>query len=266
MPAPSDAQAAFVAALRQPQAPPPAGIRGRGAETPKRRFDVYRNNVHASLIDVLAARYPVTERLVGSAFFREMARVFVARALPSSPVLLEYGGDFAAFVDGFQPVAALPYVGDVVRLEWAWHEAYHAADAEPLDPGTLTRLWSNTPPELLVASQLSLHPSLRLVRSPWPVLEIWRTNTHDEEVQPVDLHAGGDELLVLRPHWQVELRRLPPGGPDFLAALAAGQALGAAAEHAAGAAPAFDLGGNLRGLVEAGGLVGVRDPCPGEHP
>ncbi len=228
-------------------------------EKPAKRFDVYRNNVHVSLVEVLAARFPVVERLVGEEFFRAMARAFIADALPQSPVLIEYGGDFAGFIDGFSPAQTLPYLGDVARLEWAWHEAYHATDMAPLDPARLSTTLHTNEPDRLVRKQLALHPSLRIVRSDWPVLDIWRTNTEDTDVRPVDLDAGGEDVLVVRPQWDVTLWPLPTAGADFIEALASSATLGDAAELAAHADAAFDPTTTLKLLVAAGCITGSRD-------
>ncbi len=59
----------------------------------------------------------------------------------------------------------------------------------------------------------------------------------------------GEDALVARPHLEVEVRLLLPGGAAFLHALAAGRPLGAAAERALAECPQFDLTGNLAGLI-----------------
>ncbi|WP_141701617.1 DNA-binding domain-containing protein, partial [Methyloceanibacter marginalis] len=86
---------------------------GRRGKSPSRRFAVYRNNVYASLIDVLGSRFPVSARLVGEEFFRAMARIYVAQTPPASPVLLHYGAEFADFVGTFPPASAVPYLACV---------------------------------------------------------------------------------------------------------------------------------------------------------
>jgi hypothetical protein len=260
MPPSRDDQAGFVAALRAPHAPPPAGVRGRGSELPARRFGIYRNNVHASLCTALAHTFPVTERLVGKDFFRAMARTFVARELPRTPVLLEYGETLPAFIDGFEPAAGLPYLGDVARLEWAAHEAYHAAEAEPLAREALAAI----PAEHVPVITLALHPSLAVVRSAWPVLDILEAQA-DGAGGRVDAGAGGQDVLVVRPGAEVELRHLPPGAADFIEILRAGRPLGEAAATVAACAPAFDLAANLQGLLESGALVAWHVPETGVH-
>ena len=86
----------------------------------------------SALIGAIEARYPVTRRLVGDEFFRAMARAYVAEEKPRSPVLIHYGADFPDFVARFEPAREIAYLADVARLENAWVEAYHAAEAAPL--------------------------------------------------------------------------------------------------------------------------------------
>lgn len=85
-------QSALAAALLDPDAPCPVGLTAWNGSDPARRFAVYRNNVVVSLIDALAATFPVTLELVGEEFFRAMAGVFVRAVPPTSALLAEYGG------------------------------------------------------------------------------------------------------------------------------------------------------------------------------
>jgi hypothetical protein len=124
---------AFVEALTDLLRPAPPETRGREGRPDARRFAVYRNNIAVGLIASLEMRYPVTRRLVGDDFFRAMAQAFVARNKPSSPVLILYGAEFPAFVETFEPAREIAYLPDVARLENAWVESYHSADAMPLE-------------------------------------------------------------------------------------------------------------------------------------
>lgn len=253
MPPLSDMQAGFAGALLDVGRVLPAGLKSPRRAAPRRRFDVYRNNVHAGLIAVLRDRFPAVARLVGAEFFAAMAREFIMRHPPRSPALIRYGGQFAAFIDRFAPVSALPYLGDVARLEWARAQACHAADAEPLDPAALRGI----APERAERLRLTLHPSVRVVRSGWPVVSIWSANAGDAEPGPVDLGAGGEDALVLRPYLEVLVRRLPQGGADFVAALAEGGTLGEAAGAGVASSGGFDLQANLIALMRCGAVTGL---------
>jgi hypothetical protein len=169
----------FARAVLDVGAAVPTPLARKVGGAPSRRFDVYRNNVYASLIDVLASRFPMVARLVGDEFFRTMARVYVEREPPRSPVLLRYGAGFADFVTDFPPAAPVPYLADVARLEWAWHAAYHAPDATPL---TLAELADAV--HVAEHTPLALHPSLHVVRSPYPVVTIWQLAAQKGEDEP----------------------------------------------------------------------------------
>ncbi|MGF1613680.1 MAG: DUF2063 domain-containing protein [Gammaproteobacteria bacterium] len=254
MPSLAETQADFVKALRDGTAPPPSTLMGSAGESPVLRFNVYRNNVHVSLVDALAAIYPTVQRLVGEAFFRAMARVFVGAVLPATPVLIDYGEGFPSFIEDFEPAAGLPYLGDVARIDRAWHRAYHAAEALPLAP----RLLQRVPPQHLGELILALHPSAQALSSHWPALSIWLTNRHDEKVRPVDLASGDESALVCRPGIDVGVWRLPPGAARFVAALAAGVTLAEATAAASLSAPDFDLSETLQILLGSGALTGYR--------
>lgn len=241
------------AVLDTASAVPPALI-GRSGGSPARRFGVYRNNVYAGLISVLAGRFPATAKLVGEEFFRAMAREYVETAPPASALLLAYGAGFAGFIGAFPPASAVPYLADVARIEWAWHEAYNAADAEPLSQDALKVLGAQADDLIF-----TLHPSARLVRSIYPVITIWDLTMRDGDDEPGRLPADGEDALVLRPALEVAVRRLPPGGAVFIQALMEGTTLSAAAEAALAAEPRFDLATNLAGLMRSGAIAGACD-------
>lgn len=129
--------ASFGRALLDPQMATPDGLTGPDGETAPKRFNVYRNNVIVSLCEALGESFPAVKALLGEEYFRALAQAFVTAHPPVSPVLIWYGAGFADFLDAFPPLKAYPYLGDVARLEWSWLQAYHAADAAPLDPAIL---------------------------------------------------------------------------------------------------------------------------------
>jgi len=146
----------------------------------------------------------------------------------------------------------LPYLADVARIERAWTEAYHAPEATALGPNAFAAI----PTERVAEIRLDFHPSLRVVCSPFPALTIWRMNVGDGVAGPVDLESGGEDALVVRPAADVEVRSMPLGGAEFIAALASGQSLAEATMSALGADRSFDLSANLAALIGSGVFVG----------
>ncbi|HEU4921952.1 MAG TPA: DUF2063 domain-containing protein, partial [Burkholderiales bacterium] len=152
---------------------------------------------------------------------------------------------FARFTLGVEDLKSLPYLPDVAALEWACHEAFHAAEAAPLDFSRLTD------PE---NAKAPLHPAARLVASRYPVLAIWEANQADDPAV-IDLDTGADWLVVLRRELQVEILRATQGEFALLAALRDGVALGEACEAALAAEPSLDLSAAMGRFVTHGLLT-----------
>lgn len=240
----------IAAALLDPDSALPTGLVGPDGHPSARRFAVYRNNVFVGLTDALRAGFPRVVRLVGDEFFAAMARVFVAATPPSSPVLLDYGAEFPNFIASFPPTESLPYLADVARLERATIEAYHERDAAPLTPSGLADVRPDQAPML----RFRFHPTVRLLRSPFPAFTIWQMNAPDRTPAPIDLWEA-QYTMVLRPVAEVEVRQVVPASHAFAVALGQGLVLSQAMETALAVDGAFDLSVNLRELIQIGAFI-----------
>ena len=242
----------FVSALLNPERPAPAVVSGPGSKSATKRYGVYRNNVTVSLINALAAVYPATQRITGLDFFRMMARLHVRATPPTSPLLFEYGRDFPAFVERYEHAQSMPWLPDVARIERAWLDAYHAADAEPLSP----RAFAAVPAERLADIAVIPHPAVRIVRSRYSALAIFAANRIDRPVTPIDA-SKPEDTLITRPGLEVFARRLPLGGAVFLTHLTAGEPLGVAAAAAIDDSSNFDFAANISGMIGAGVFIDI---------
>jgi hypothetical protein len=244
--------ATFASALLDPEGATPAVVTGPAGKGSVKRYNIYRNNVTVSLIDALAAVYPAVQRITGVEFFRAMARFHVRATPPNSPLLFEYGRDFPAFIETYEYARGLPWLADVAKIERAWLDAYHAADAESLSAEEL----ASFPPERLAEAMFTAHPATRIVRSAFSAVTIFAANRCAAAVGPID--AGSPEdTLITRPDADVIVRHLPKGGAWFLQGLMSGQSLGEAAAFALEASPSFDIATNIAGMIEAGAFTTV---------
>lgn len=249
--------AAFAPALLDPARETPAIVTGPNGKAAGRRYDVYRNNVTVSLIDALAAVYPAMQRITGTEFFRAMARFHVRSNPPASPLLFEYGRDFPEFIAQYEHAQAMPWLADVARIERAWLDAYHAADAAPLSPERL----SAAPPDRLAGLVFMPHPAVRCLRSDYAAVTIFAANRDNAQAMRIDASMPEDALIT-RPEFDVALRRLPPGGAVFAKHLLSGRPLGEAAALALQASDEFDIAANIAGLVDAGAFASIADGDP----
>ena len=229
----------------------PEGLIGPDGLPSARRFAVYRNNVMVGLIDALTDAFPTVQTLVGTEFFRAMAGFYARTEPPASPILLAYGAGFPAFLEIFPPLAHLPYLADVARIECAWVEAYHAAEAVPVDVTPLLQM----SPAMLGLQRFAFHPSLRLIRSAYPAQTIWLMNQPGQTPVPVDF-TQAEDILILRPVAEVLCRRLDPGSAAFLQKLRDGATLSTASAAGFVATPRFDFAKALSGLLLSGALTG----------
>ncbi|MDE1147046.1 MAG: DNA-binding domain-containing protein [Azospirillaceae bacterium] len=223
-------------------------ILGGDGTPPLPNAGLHHDNTLGGLAAALALSFPVVSRLVGEDCFAGLARAFIRRHPPCEAPLLRYGREFPAFLAA-RPVAALPpYLSDIARLEAAWNHAFHAPEADALEPAALAALGEEAERAIL-----RLHPSHRFVVSDWPVDLIWQNN--------LDI-PGRDavRLLLVRPNAEVLMKRLSPGALAFLMGVAAGQPLGTAWDGALALEADFDLRHELTGLLAMRAFFGVHLP------
>lgn len=201
-------------------------------------IDIYRNNYRGNLHDVLAGAYPVIQQLVGDDFFRLLTRRFIEQHPSRNANLHHYGAEMASFVASFAPAQQLVYLPDMAALEWACHIAYFAEDAPALDLGKLAQI----PPEHYAELILHIHPACQMVRSRYPITVIWQAHQvgMGSDFQ-IDLDSGASIALVSNKKGVVQVSELADADADWLQAIQARVALGAATTATLERYPKFDL-------------------------
>lgn len=211
-------------------------------------FSVYRNTVMKGCIDALQANYPSVTRLVGEEWFRAAAAIYARMHQPQDARMLYYGEAFADFLARFEPVADLPYLPDVARLDRFWTEAHAARDEAALDPVALSGLV----PAVLAGTVLHPHPAAH-----WrwfadqPIYTIWRRNREALD-DDSEIAWQGEGVLLTRPHGSVTWIALDAAGCAFLDICRAERPLAEAARAALDVRQDVDLARLLSTLLEAG--------------
>lgn len=239
----------FSQALLDPTVAPPENLVNPDGSQATKRFDVYRNNVTASLVEALTVGFPAIEKLVGSTNFKTLALAYVRENPPVSPVLMFYGQGFDTFVANFEHVQHVPYLADIARLELARRESYHAPDVAVFDGAQLQELGEAT----VMASALKATPATVLFQSPYPVYDIWLKDT-DFPDHPIG--SGGQAVLLTGPEFDVIATPLTHDMVRFLA-LAFQMPLGQAIEQTMTETPEFPLGDALTIILQTGAACRV---------
>ncbi len=213
---------------------------------------IYRNNYRGNLHDTLVSAYPVIEQLVGTDFFRFLAKQFIFQHSSSSGNLHHYGAEMARFVADFEPAQGLIYLPDIAALEWACHRAYFADDAGILD----IRRLSQITPEHYADLVLHTHPACHVVRSNYPITAIW--NAHQPGANcdfHISLDSGPSNALVSRMNNSIIVSELEEADATWLQHIQSGISLGEATANTLKRHPEFDLNAALVQLVGRGILT-----------
>jgi hypothetical protein len=228
-------------AITQGQA---CAVRGGQHYSAQVGLEVYRNNYRGALQDALQAAYPVLEKLVGAAYFQQLARQYIAAHTPTQANLFAYGADFADWLQTDPPLIYLP---DVARLEWACHQAYYAPDAAHLAAQELASIH----PEHYQLLQLFLHPACQLISSPYPIADIWLAHQQKQDFS-LDLAQGAQNALVWRQAGMVQVSALQEDCALWLQLLIQQQSLNDATSDTLHQYPEFNLAATLHRLMERG--------------
>jgi hypothetical protein len=150
-----------------------------------RGFAVHANTISHARLVALEDSFPLCREHFGHGQFNALSRLFIELAEAMSAPLATIGRQFPAFLaeSGHDEGAAL------ACFEWAWLEAYHAAEGKALRMAELAGLGEDA----LLRTPVARHPAARLV-GPVP----------DEALtQDVPGLAGAAAILITRPRAEV---------------------------------------------------------------
>jgi hypothetical protein len=190
----------FLMALISEENPSPSAINNTNE-----RLAIYRRSSEGARLRALKDAYPVTEKLLGSAFFNRMAEMYCAKTQSYSPDLADYGENFSNFAAEFPPLASLNYLPDVIQLEWAWHRAFYGPEQIALDKNDLVDAVKKLGGQLT----FQLPCNARLISSSFPILKIWQANQENVlETPTIDLQEGCVHLLIWRSVTEIRMDEL----------------------------------------------------------
>ena len=231
-----------------------------------RGLSAYQANAGALAERALAAAYPTIQELLGDESFASLARALWQQHAPERGDIAQWGAALSTLLADSADLADEPYLSDVARLEWMVHGAGLAADDAAQIHGL--ELMADADPAAL---WVRLRAGTALLRSPHPVLSIWRAHrlrSADEaarfdEVRAAFAQGMTQDALVWRSGWKVEVAGCGPGDALFMQSLLAGESL-AQALSAAQSMPEFDFEDWLVRALQLGwiGAVAMQAPAP----
>jgi hypothetical protein len=211
---------------------PPAG----GVED---RWAIYANGFLARLVEALENDFPSLRRVLGAGSFGSLTARYVAAHPPRSYDLGRAGARLAPFLQQDPLTGRLPFLPDLATLEWAVAEAFVAADAEALRWGEL----AGRGPAEVASLPLRTVPGPAVVRSEWPLLDIWRLRDMPDDAVDLDVTGRPSTVLVYRRDLEVRWRPIDDAEAQLLEAASRGASLerceGASVDQGVGLVAAF---------------------------
>lgn len=206
------------------------------------RVQVYRANVLGARIRSLENIYRYTQKILGEAYFGQLARAFCI-AHPSFDRDLDHcGALFPAWleeqIEQRDELQDYVYLADFVRLELAHQQAQFAPDASVFDFAAFQTAASE--PSRV---RFALAPSVTLLRSAWPIEEVWSIN-QGEQAQNIEFDGQVRRLAIARRDLETEHHLLAEPAFGLLLAIQQGHSL----EQLAQAGEAIE---NLADLIQS---------------
>jgi len=217
---------------------------GQGATSFRSQaFAVYRNTSARGVVEALRASYPTVDMLVGEEMFTQVALDYRKERPPATPVLSDYGADFAAFLSRQPWTCELPYLADVARLDWLWLESFLAPDA-----GSMPRAFGDR-------TTIGLHPATRFAWLSTPAMTIWQAHRDPWSLEELDPEWVEEGALFTRPGQSVRAELIDPAFHRLLAACAVPAKVADIASTVAAAFPQSNIPELLQRGVGSGALV-----------
>ncbi len=178
------------------------GLEAVGDVPAGNRLNIHRNNYRESLSSNLSGHFPALAAYVGDEFVSGAIKEFCTVNPPVSASLASYGADFAGFIDSHAVSDKLPYISDIVRLEWAMHELQ-----------TVPEVAYQTEPQAM--QNCTVSDNIRVIDSDFPLMSIWSAAMGHIPAEAVHLEQGGQMVVALLHDAEISLMALDDSEAEF---------------------------------------------------
>lgn len=168
------------------------------------RLTIYRHSICGNRVAALSRLFKCCAKMVGDAYWQQWVETFIAEQPSQATDITACGVNFSDFIAAQPEITAqLPYLADLARLEWAWHQCFHQA----------TRIITSTSLSQAIAEQgdelsLYLTPGIQFISSIYPLADLWQlSQTADNEIVILDESADGYYFILHREHDSIRIKQ-----------------------------------------------------------
>jgi hypothetical protein len=191
--------------------PPPQG-------TVEDRWHIYAHGYLARIVEALGDEFRAVRRVLGPDAFESLVARYLAHCPPRSFDLAQAGDRLPDFLKADLLSRELPFLAELASLERRLAEAFVAADGDPLSWAVLQRM----DPAAAANLALTLQPGATVLRSAWPLHDLWACRDLPDEEISIELEGRPSEVLVFRRGGSVRCEPLDAASASLLEQVAAG--------------------------------------------
>jgi uncharacterized protein (UPF0276 family) len=209
----------------------------QGGVTGAERIKVYAEGYPIRIEEALKEVYESVRHVIGANSFHQLAHAYALHHPSKDYNLTLTGRHLPRFLETYPVTQELAFLPDLAKLEWAIAEAFHSPLKPALNPAQLAGLSEIDWDEI----QISFQPSLHLMASHWPVLDIWKARKLAIEEVKIDLMNRPQILMVFRHDLKVQCELIVEAQYRLLQGLISGLSLGKVCEMLAEWSPEGEL-------------------------
>ncbi len=198
----------------------------QGGEEGIKRLSVYATGYTARTHDGLSETYETIQNILGPDEFDHLTRAYMNRFPSHDYNLSLIGQHLPEFLKAHSLVQKFPFLPDLARLEWFVSQTFHAFDQAAFNPKTLSEL----PMEDWESATFTFQPSVKLMKSSWPVWDLWKSKKNLTPSSNFHLPKQTEFILIYRRNFQVCAEMMGDVQYGLLNQLMEGSSLGRACE------------------------------------
>ncbi len=185
------------------------------------RLGVYAHGYRARIHEALAECFEAVRRVVDKERFWDLSDTYAVH-YPSHDYNLNYvGRHLPEFLANHALLGEFPFLKELAAFEWKVWQAFHAFQERSFRKEELARI----PLEDWERARIQFQPSVSLVVSEWPVLDLWLKRKSKEDLKSF-FAKNEQRILIGRKNDQVRCERLEEPPYLLLEALLSGKTLG----------------------------------------
>lgn len=184
------------------------------------QFEAHKKRTFSELCGLLKQVYPTVAEVLGDEDLQQLAEIYFRKHPPQHPHPVEAVEMFAYFLESQPEAKAFPFLPDIATVDLGYNKALHAVNASTVSTGIFTELL----PEELAAKRIQLHPACFWFSSSFAIHDIWRLHHSPVPPKTIDYHWPQD-VIIVRPHLNVEIHKIDIGFTNALDRLDAGESL-----------------------------------------